>query len=980
MEDADVKISLRSLKYLFKVHIIIVVLSILVSKTNSTSKDVSVTYDHMYTSGLNAYVGGKWFQCSAFLEKAIQERKSYKTIIVDCRLRCRSNSVLSDFFIPADINTSVDALRLNFFENLVKESHCLKTCKTERLGYQISENRVLLEVEEDFDNLKPYSYLQFCYYKLERYTDAACAAYTYFLRNPADEDTVANIHSYRQDFKVKDVDFKDLEKKPYQDYRIKGENAYDQDDWTNAIELIELAITEYYIEEERCRVECEGHFDHQSFPDFVQAIADHYISVLQCQFKCERKLSILFKDYLPDFVGQHYNFLQFAYHKNGNNDKAVECAGTYLLFNPNDEEMLRNKAFYMQKLGYHEAHFVPRQDAKEYESRRNKMLELLYFIRDEYNVLEESEEDTMKGDYLREIESELEKIHMNSTKSKPEKLTKKHYMAIYEKIGIKVKEEKNDRFVADDFYRQDQCRELANFANILEPNSNGVRFLNVAEGLQRIKENTELEISLRLFLRASELARHFSAHFYNKTSFFIKNAAIVCVDPVAENQYSETCIPQEDGSCLTEDEIDDKELLNDQFVLISYLTNDEEPGHFSFLNRRHKKEMPVVSKCGRVVGFRLSDRHRSERSDSQRCSMILTFTSNRKDDSPAHREASLYLLDLEKSRLEVKEVNNTEDMKKFYDNGVRIVMGEKELNSNQRFAADGLITEEQCEALINMNQEGAIGGDGYDRRRSPHTRSETFDGLTISRATELVHVGVISKKDAQLFLDASDYGRLLVEKYFNLTQPLHFDYTHLVCRTAVEGSQEDRQDLSHPVHGDNCELQPDGSCIRRFPSYVQREYSSIMYLNGDFEGGEFFFAHGNKSAQVYIKPKCGRIVGFNSAELHGVKAVKKGKRCALAMWYTMDLNFKELARIEAKKMIDKVPEDVHRNLKTKSEESSKETNIKSNEKSENEVNQKDGQVLNEKGQNLTEDKISPKEVTAIHEKGQNEEQKLHEEL
>ncbi|XP_071151587.1 uncharacterized protein [Mytilus edulis] len=228
--------------------------------------------------------------------------------------------------------------------------------------------------------------------------------------------------------------------------------------------------------------------------------------------------------------------------------------------------MLRNKAFYMQKLGYHEAHFVPRQDAKEYENRRNKMLELLYFIRDEYNVMEDSEEDTMKGDYLREIESELEKIHMNSTKSKPEKLTKKHYMAIYEKIGIKVKEEKNDRFVADDFYRQDQCRELANFANILEPNSNGVRFLNVAEGLQRIKENTELEISLRLFLRASELARHFSAHFYNKTSFFIKNAAIVCIDPGAENQYPENCIPQEDGSCLTEDEIDDKELLNDQFV------------------------------------------------------------------------------------------------------------------------------------------------------------------------------------------------------------------------------------------------------------------------------------------------------------------------------------------------------------------------------------------------------------------------------
>ena len=57
-----------------------------------------------------------------------------------------------------------------------------------------------------------------------------------------------------------------------QEYRIKGEDAYDSDDWTNVIEWIELAITEYYKEEERCRAECEGHFDHQSFPDFIQAV------------------------------------------------------------------------------------------------------------------------------------------------------------------------------------------------------------------------------------------------------------------------------------------------------------------------------------------------------------------------------------------------------------------------------------------------------------------------------------------------------------------------------------------------------------------------------------------------------------------------------------------------------------------------------------------------------------------------------------
>ena len=62
----------------------------------------------------------------------------------------------------------------------------------------------------------------------------------------------------------------------FQDYRIKGESAYDENDWTNVIEWTELAIAEYYNEEERCQLECEGHFDHLSFPDFIQAIAGWY--------------------------------------------------------------------------------------------------------------------------------------------------------------------------------------------------------------------------------------------------------------------------------------------------------------------------------------------------------------------------------------------------------------------------------------------------------------------------------------------------------------------------------------------------------------------------------------------------------------------------------------------------------------------------------------------------------------------------------
>lgn len=52
-----------------------------------------------------------------------------------------------------------------------------------------------------------------------------------------------------------------------------------------------------------------------------------------------------------------------------------------------------------------------------------------------------------------------------------------------------------------------------------------------------------------------------------------------------------------------------------------------------------------------------------------------------------------------------------------------------------------------------------------------------------------------------------------------------------------------------------------------------------------------------------VPPKCGRMVGFNAGDYHGVRAVTKGRRCAIAMWYTMDPNTQELARLQAwKKM------------------------------------------------------------------------------
>ena len=59
------------------------------------------------------------------------------------------------------------------------------------------------------------------------------------------------------------------------------------------------------------------------------------------------------------------------------------------------------------------------------------------------------------------------------------------------------------------------------------------------------------------------------------------------------------------------------------------------------------------------------------------------------------------------------------------------------------------------------------------------------------------------------------------------------------------------------------------------------------------------------SWKVYVVPKCGRMVGFSAGQenMHGVTAVTKGKRCALALWFTQDPNYEETDYLEAQAML-----------------------------------------------------------------------------
>ncbi|XP_074125158.1 prolyl 3-hydroxylase 3 isoform X1 [Sminthopsis crassicaudata] len=239
--------------------------------------------------------------------------------------------------------------------------------------------------------------------------------------------------------------------------------------------------------------------------------------------------------------------------------------------------------------------------------------------------------------------------------------------------------------------------------------------------------------------------------------------------------------------------------------------------------------------------------------------------------------------------------------------GVTLTQDAGQLNGSERAVLDGLLTPAECEILLQLAKDAAKMGDGYRSRRSPHTPHELFEGLTVLRAAQLARAGAVDRHGAKLLLEVSERARNLTQAYFSPQWPLHLSFTHLVCRSAIDGEQEQRMDLSHPVHADNCLLDPySGECWKEPPAYTYRDYSGLLYLNDDFQGGDLFFTEPDAlTVTAQVRPQCGRLVAFSSGgeNPHGVWAVTKGRRCTLALWHTWASEHMEQDRAEAEMLL-----------------------------------------------------------------------------
>ncbi|XP_022431155.1 prolyl 3-hydroxylase 1 [Delphinapterus leucas] len=297
-----------------------------------------------------------------------------------------------------------------------------------------------------------------------------------------------------------------------------------------------------------------------------------------------------------------------------------------------------------------------------------------------------------------------------------------------------------------------------------------------------------------------------------------------------------------------------------------------------------------------VIPKRLQEKQKSERETAARISQEI---------GNLMKEIETLVEEKTKESLDVNRLTQ-EGGPLLYD-GIRLTMTSKVLNGSQRVVMDGVISEDECRELQRLTNAAATLGDGYRGQTSPHTPSEKFYGVTVFKALKLGQEGKVPLQSAHLYYNVTEKVRRVMASYFHLDSPLYFSYSHLVCRTAIEEAQAERKDGSHPVHVDNCILNAEALvCIKEPPAYTFRDYSAILYLNADFDGGNLFFTELDaKTVTAEVQPQCGRAVGFSSGteNPHGVKAVTRGQRCAIALWFTLDARHSERDRVQADDLV-----------------------------------------------------------------------------
>jgi hypothetical protein len=175
--------------------------------------------------------------------------------------------------------------------------------------------------------------------------------------------------------------------------------------------------------------------------------------------------------------------------------------------------------------------------------------------------------------------------------------------------------------------------------------------------------------------------------------------------------------------------------------------------------------------------------------------------------------------------------------------------------------ADDVLSREDCAALCRA----------FDELQELVFTAEEIDTFWNKRGVWLDDVAKHRPEAAALMRKGLRAGLGRMRRFWKLTQPVYADGLHLMSWKAG---------LFMAPHADNA--YPDG----KDHQMGYRDFSGVIYLNGDYEGGELYLT----AQDVVVSPKPGMFVSMSGGfhHEHGVLRVEQGLRMTLPFFVSFD--------------------------------------------------------------------------------------------
>lgn len=169
----------------------------------------------------------------------------------------------------------------------------------------------------------------------------------------------------------------------------------------------------------------------------------------------------------------------------------------------------------------------------------------------------------------------------------------------------------------------------------------------------------------------------------------------------------------------------------------------------------------------------------------------------------------------------------------------------------------------------HIEREKKIDLSVFDPKESNRTGGKEWVVNKEVRDTQLVDMGPIQPKIIDLFKSTV---KEIINPFYGIQ--IYESEIPQILSYSVGGHY-----LPH-IDGESLWQTPNGELI--WKKSVDRDISIVMYLNDDYEGGDFVFP----DLKVRIRPEPGMLVCFpsNHHYKHGVEPVTKGKRYSIVCW------------------------------------------------------------------------------------------------